>query len=197
MPLSVHFTLVLAIIIIEHCFQILCDAGAVAISSPAEVWNSGRPPQWWVSGVGGGGRNRFQHEHGAPTCESDQGQVVTCVSGCDIHSGKDDMVLFSSRCPALRKTIGCCGGRGVVQAISPKRSWKVESEGRTAGVGKCYRCNGCWKSCRRGGIGTPGLGVLRGGRGWLEKWVLSGNRPIHNSTSLCYISLCSGCWNIA
>ena len=37
MPLSVHFTLVLAIIIIEHCFQILCDAGAVVLSSPVEV----------------------------------------------------------------------------------------------------------------------------------------------------------------
>ena len=36
MPLSVHIALVLAIII-EHCFQILCDAGVVAISSPAEV----------------------------------------------------------------------------------------------------------------------------------------------------------------
>ena len=36
MPLSVHFALVLAIII-EHCFQILRDAGAVAISLPTEV----------------------------------------------------------------------------------------------------------------------------------------------------------------
>ena len=36
MPLSVHFALVLAIII-EHFFQILRDAGAVAISLPTEV----------------------------------------------------------------------------------------------------------------------------------------------------------------
>ena len=36
MPLSVHIALVLAIII-EHCFQILCDAGAVGLSSPVEV----------------------------------------------------------------------------------------------------------------------------------------------------------------
>ena len=36
MPLSVHIALVLAIIV-EHFFQILRDAGAVAISLPTEV----------------------------------------------------------------------------------------------------------------------------------------------------------------